>query len=146
MAGSNSAFDPALFRTKIKQAMAMGAPTSVADRATFRWKAIKTYTSEDPANHPYSWNAVPTTSTQHADVQVDVAIQLLGGDPQEFTSVGELNAQKVELTVLDVDYALVEGANYVLLGQKTYIIDYVAPPIGLFDVTVYQLFLTAEDT
>jgi hypothetical protein len=33
----------------------------------------------------------------------------------------------------------------VLLGQNTYVVDFVAPPIGLFNVTIYQMYCSARD-
>lgn len=145
MAGSNPAFNPATFRTQIKNTMVMGSPNATADKVTFRWKAVKTFSREDEDANPYDWSASPVTSSQHADVKVDVAVELQGTAPTEFVSAGELNSQKIILTLLDVDFVQIEGANFVLWGQKLFHIDFVAPPFALFSVNVHQIFATAVD-
>lgn len=145
MSGSNPAFNAAVFRTNIKAAMQMGAPTATQDRVTFRWTSEKTYAFDDAANHPYSWTATPQTTTSHADVKVDVAVEFPGTDPHEFTSVGEINATKIIVTVLDEDYDDIQGADVIVYGQRTFNIDFVAPPLGLFEVTVYQIYASSED-
>lgn len=144
MAGSNPSFNAANFRTQIKATMRMGLPTNVADQATFVWEAVKTYANDDPNANPYNLAQAPTTSSQHANVRVDVAVEMLGNDLTD-TSVGQINNQHARITVLDEDYAQIVGATKVLLGQNTYEINFVSPPIGLFEVTVYQMDCTAID-
>lgn len=144
MAGTDSRFDAAAFRTAIKFAMRMGLPNAIPDRATFRWSPQRTFAIEDPAHNPYDWGDAPATEVTHVDVRVDVAVEMLGGAAEE-TSVGQINNQKAQITILDEDYTLVEGADIVLLGTNTYQVDFVSPPLGLFEVTVYTLSITAVD-
>lgn len=144
MAGSNTAFDAATFRTNIKNTMRMGLPNNTSDQATFRWVDEKTYVIAGPHNNPYDWGETPLTTVHKADVQVDVAVQLLN-HTEEYTSVGELDNQKIQVTLLDVDYALVSDADLILLDGKTFEINFWTPSIGLFDVTVHQAFATAID-
>lgn len=139
-------FDAARFRDGVKLAMKMGMPEQESEQATFRWTPENEYGSRDAAGRPYSWTAPPSSSVTHEDVIVDVAVEFQRYSSGEGnTSVGEFQTTSVVLTLLDVDYALVEGADKCLLGGNTYKIDYVAPPIGLFDVTVYQIYCRAED-
>lgn len=145
MAGASPLFDADLFRTQIRATMTMGLPGNVADRATFRWRADTTYSSEDSANKPWLWTESPATNLVHADVQVPVAMEIMRTAEQDGTSVGDFEAVRVVLTLLDVDYAQVIGADVVLLGQNVYNIDFIEPPIGLFDVTVYRFHLRATD-
>lgn len=145
MAGTNPAFNAGAFRTAIKNTMRMGAPNATNDRVTFRWKIVNTYAHQDAATNPYDWGDAPATHTQHADVLVDAAVAPLGQAVAEYASVGELNPQKIELTLLDVDFAQVDGAAFVLWGEALFVIDYVAPPIALFDVNVYSVFCSAVD-
>lgn len=144
-----SGFDAAQFRDAIKFAMRMGLPDSVPLRATFHWTPNKTYSVTDPSGQPYGWTADSLTSVAPPDVLVDVAVEFQRYSSGEGnTSIGEFQTTSVVLTLLDVDYALIAGpprADIVLLGGNTYVVDYVAPPIGLFDVTVYQIYLRAED-
>lgn len=139
-------FNPAEFRDAIKFAMHMGLPEDTQERATFIWTPQKTYSRTDAAGRPLRWTDTPVTNVTHEDVQVDVAVEFQrysSGEGQ--TSLGDFHTTSVTLTVLDEDFALIEGADKVLLGGNTYTIEYVAPPVGLFDVTVYQIYLRAED-
>lgn len=144
MVGTDPRFNAAAFRSAIKNTMRMAAPADVSDRATFRWRPARTYTYDDPASRPYNWTATPVSETVPADVQVDVAVEFTGGSERQ-TALGQFDASKVTLTLLDEDYEQVRGADEVLLGGNTYEVDFVAPPIGLFDVTVYQVFCSARD-
>lgn len=146
MAGSNSAFDATAFRTAIRSAMTMGLPGTTSERATFRWTPDKTFATADGAGKPYSWGATPTTTTTHADVQVPVAVEFSARPAGSLSTVmGEFDTSRAVITVLDEDYADIVGADLVLLGGNTYEIEFVGPPMGLFDVTVYQLFCLARD-
>lgn len=145
MAGSNADFPSDEFRDSIRFAMTMGQPEKVSERVTFRWAPVRTYARPDPGADPYDWTATPTSEVDHADVQVDeVAVQYGDRTAGDETSVGPFDTTRATLTVLDEDYTQVEGANQVLLGGNTYEIKYVIP-IGIFDVTVYQIFTQALD-
>lgn len=146
MASTNPAFNAANFRNVIRTTMTMGLPGATADRATFRWTTQHTYAKHDSAGVPFDLSASPVTTTTHADVQVPVAweFQALRAASSD-NAIGEFDTARAVLTLLDEDYALVAGADLVLLGQNTYDIEFVAPPIGLFEVTVYQLYCRARD-
>lgn len=148
MAGSNAGFDPAEFRTNIRAAMEMGLPTDPAERVTFRWKAVKVFNSAtDHSGDPYDFSATPDVVTTHPDVQVPAAVEFFAirTSSEGGTAVGHFDTPRAVITVLDVDYPSVEGADEVVLGGNTYKINYVAPPLGLFEVTVYQIHCTAGD-
>lgn len=144
--GFGTGFDAAAFRTAIKNTMRMGAPQDTNERATFIWTTTKTYSRADSGGKPWTKDASVQTTSAHDPVQIDVAVEfvprstLAGGTP-----VGNFETPRAIITVLDEDYALIEGADKVLLGENTYNIDFVAPPIGLFEVTVYQLHCSARD-
>lgn len=144
--GFGTGFDSKLFKESIKKVMKMGLPETTNLRPTFRWTTVKTFGQSDSGGKAWTKNSSPVTTVSHADVQIDCAVQFIvarGGGVGNM--VGEFNNPHVIITVLDTDYALVGGANKVLLGGDTYNIDYVEPPIGLFDVTVYNIHCTAQD-
>lgn len=143
--GFGSGFNPDTFRENIKNTMRMGSPQSVAERATFRWRAKKTYTGKtDVKGKPYDLAAAATPSVDNKpDVQIDCAIEIEDRNPNG-TPIGQFNTPKATLTVLDEDYALIEGAEEVLIGGNTYTINY-TEPMGLFSVTVYTIHATARD-
>lgn len=151
MAGSHPAFDPANFRTQIRAAMTMGLPTASSERATFKWSIDRTFAVETAASGvPFDLGAVPVTVDAPADVQVACAVEALSssGDSKD-TPVGSFDLTKIRLTLLDEDYALIfsgtRRADMVQLDDAIFDIDYVAPPLGLFEVTVFQVYATARD-
>lgn len=146
MVGSNPAFDPAVFRASIRSTMNMGLPVPVEERPTFRWSVKADYAIEDPASKPYNWTATPTNVETHPDVQVPCAVEFAArpaGSTE--TTLGQFDVSRVIVTILDEDYAQVRGADVILVGTNTYDVDFVGPPLGLFEVTVYQIFATARD-
>lgn len=147
MAGTNSSFDAAAFRDAIRSAMRMGAPGQVADRATFRWRPVRTYSRPDSAGLPYNFNSNPVTEVVKADVVLqEVAIEFTARPAgTRDTAVGQFDTSSVVLTLLDDQYELVEGANEVLIGGNTYVVNFVAPPMALFEVDVYQIYCEARD-
>lgn len=140
-----SEFDADAFRSNIKSAMQMGSPNSVAEKATFRWETQKTYTaSTDSVGRPYDLASAPVTVETIDDVQVDCAVEFINKNAVG-TPIGEFNNPRVEITILDVDYDLIQGASKVLLGGNTYNIQFVGPPVALFSVTVYTIHAQAAD-
>lgn len=146
MAGTNPSFDAALFRQAIRDTMIMGLPNATQEKPTFRWSPEKTFTTADPAGAPYDFTASPVTTVAPADVQVPVAVEFSARPANSIeTGMGEFDASRVIITALDEDYALIQGADQVILGGNTYDVQFVGPPIGLFEVTVYQIFAIARD-
>jgi hypothetical protein len=137
-------FDADLFRSAITSAMEMGLPQETSERATFRWHTSYTYDVADPEGNPYDFNGEPATTVSKPDVQVPVAVQFFGSDGNG-TAMGEFDNNRTILTILDIHYEQVKDADQVLLGGNTYVIDYVAPPTGLFEVTVYNLYIMSVD-
>lgn len=140
-----SGFDADLFRSKIKSAMQMGSPNAVAEKVTFKWPTLKTYSGKvDPTGRPYDLASVAESTSQHEDVQVDCAVEFIYRNATG-TPIGEFDTPRVIITLLDVDYELIEGATKVFLGGNTYEIQFVEPPMGLFSVTIYNLHAQAVD-
>ena len=141
-----SDFDADLFRSAITSTMEMGLPSNESDRATFRWTPQYNYAIADPEGNPYDFAGAPETTLDKPDVQVPVSVDFQTGSPVPIgTSLGNVNEVDAVITILDIHFALVTDADQVILGGNTYNINYIAPPLGLFDVTVYNIYLTAVD-
>lgn len=144
-----AAFDAAAFRDGIKFAMRMGAPEDPAQRVTFRWNTEQTFTNPDPAGRTYDWTAAPVTTTAVSDLQLDCAYEIQTGGNAD-NPVGAFDTAKLKVTLLDVDHtALLAHSSgrlpeVVLVGGNTYDVRYVTP-VGLFDVTVFELHAEARD-
>lgn len=139
-------FDADKFRDAIRNTMLMGMPNAEQERATFKWNPDRDFAIEDNGGDPYNLAATPVSSIQHPEVQVPVAVEFISRaafSPQ--LPMGEIQNSRVIITILDLDFEEVRGADLVQFDTSDYEIDYVAPPIGLFDVTVYQIYATAID-
>lgn len=140
MAGSDTGFVAAEFREAIRFAMLMGSPNTTSLKATFRWHKAQTFDPQDPARRPYHWNETVVTDTTHPDVVLDnVAVEYHPSRTNTGTVVGSFVPLKADMTILDLDYALIDGADMVLLGDSTWTV--VAMTMqALFDVDVYTLY------
>lgn len=143
MAGSGAAsgFDSAGFRAAIRFAMTMGAPPVTADKATFRFRKTRSFptgTRLDQEGNPLDPTIAVTVVEPTPVVLDNVAVEFQTADPQELP-VGNFRPTKAVLTLLDEEWATVDEAIEVQLGGDTYVIGYVHPPLGLFDVGVIQV-------
>jgi hypothetical protein len=146
VANFGTSFDATKFRTAITQVMTMGLPQSTPERATFRWTVEKTFQAQDTKNRPYEWDSTPVTTVAPPDVQIPVAVEFKPGFGEAgFSQAGQVEDVRVVLTVLDTYFPQVEGASHVDIGDDLYRIMFVAPPIGLFSVTVYQIYCGSID-
>lgn len=142
-------FDASAFRDAITSVMEMGQPNASQEVATFHWPSVADYVIKDNTDNPYDWSASPTndpTSDTPPPVQVPCALEFVArASLSDGTPFGEIETPKAILTLLDVHYDEVRGATWVMIDGAKYNIDYVAPPTGLFSVTVYSVYLSAED-
>jgi len=142
-----SGFNPAKFREAIKSTLEMAAPNATADKAIFKWESVRTFDSNTPVDSsgtPFMMQAEVASVSTHEDVQINVAVELVEKAPYG-SALGQIDSPRVVLTVLDEDYALIVGANKVLLGANQYEIDFWAPPIGLFGVDIHTAYAHATD-
>lgn len=139
-------FNAAEFRDAIKFAMGMGLPQTESERATFRWETERTWSIHDSGNEPFNIHEDPASVVEHDDVLIDVAVEFANvRGTDSGVPLGEFTAGRAVITVLDEDMELIEGADTVLLGGNTYDIKFIRPPLGLFEVTIYQLDCEARD-
>lgn len=139
-----AAFNSAVFRDAIRFAMTMGLPNSTSERITFTWKVDRTYDNPDPAGKPYFFNQEPTQRVIKDPVQIPAAVQFQTDSP-DGTPFGSIENPHIIVTLLDEDWALVSDADEIVLDDDVYVIKFTAPPMGLFDATVYQMYATAKD-
>ena len=152
MAVADSRFDAALFRESIKFAMNMGLPADTSKRATFTWSPIKTFTgSTDFGGAPLDWNQTPTTNDDPDPFRCDCAVEFSRGGDEANPAGESLEDVRVTITILDADWTLVlangggRRPDGVEFDGSKYTVDYVAPPLGIFDVVVYSLHCRSLD-
>jgi hypothetical protein len=153
MAGTIVGFDAANFRTQIRNTMIKGLPADQTQWPTFYAPATETwpttYPDGSPINFdddgkPYDPDVRPLPMDDSVGIQVPCAVEFKATTTDDTTLVGNFRDTAAVLTILDTDYALVADAEIVLLGGMRYYINYLAPPIGLAEVTVYQLYLSPQ--
>lgn len=138
MAGSDPGFSSTDFKSAIRAAMNMGAPTDTSLQVTFLVPGTAAYADEDRNANPYDWSSTPTSSTPASQIQVPCAVEWAAGGT-EGTPAGIFDTSKVIVTLLDDDYATIEGVTEMLIGDRHYSVVAQTPPMGLFDVTIYQI-------
>lgn len=130
--------------------MRLGEPNEPENRVTFRWKPRKTFAKKSPGGSPYDFTSAPQSSDEHPDMVVPVATEFsarssFGRD----TSAGRFDPGRVVLTLLDEDYHKVfdgdRPPDVCIIGGDEYNIISHHPTIGLFDVDIFQIELSAVD-
>lgn len=143
MAGNLPGFDPDGFREAIRFAMNLGATPDIEQQATFYFP--KTTTSAgplDPSGVPFAPGTPVARTPTREPVRVPCGIEDAAGDPQA-TGIGRFG-DGIVVTLLDEDYAAVEGFAFVAVGGVRY--DYAREliPRGLGPVGVHRLLCTGE--
>lgn len=149
------AFNGARFRDAISFAMQMGIPDTASQRITFQWSSEPAFANADTKGNPYDFTDSPTATITAPDQVASLTLPVTwefsstrssSGD----TPVGNFDVTRIKVTVLDTQYDLITDVNLglpdlLLIDGNTYVIDYYAPPQGLFDVTIHDIFGTARD-
>lgn len=155
MAGSDTRFNAAKFRNGIRFATQMGFPEDSSKQFTWHWTPKRTYARPDSGGFPLEWKAIEVTSeVDVTDLIVDVAVSFkalgsatrIGG-----TAAGIFDVASITATLLDEDFAtiLAHGSGNLpdeaTVEGTVYVVQIWKPPVGLFDVTIYQAILQATD-
>jgi hypothetical protein len=150
-------FDEATFRAAVLNTMLMGMPEDVTERLTFFWKRTQTFATPDLAGNPYDWTAAPTVdlpgnpklpdSGTDQGVVVPYALEFAATLAREANTVlGGIDTSRAVVTLMDKDYDKIRTADYARIGDTRYRLLFDAPPQGLFGVTMWTLYLEAEDS
>jgi hypothetical protein len=145
MAGSGlGGFDADAFRSGIRTAMTMGAPPDAGQRATFYFPDETVWDKPvGPDGLPYDPSARPTRTTR-TPVSVPCAVTF-HATTAHVEDIGYLTPARAAITLLDEDYAQVEGCAGVILRGERFRYSSTDYPTGLFSVAVYTLHFVSED-
>lgn len=145
MAGTQPGFSATEFKDAIHFAMNMGLPNVEQEQATFYWETSRSFSKADSSGRAFTLKARPADVTERDPVRIPVAVDYARFNAgMDGTGAGQFDVTRATLTILDEDFESVRDADYVKLGGNRYVIDYVTP-VGLFDVTVYEMHLRAWD-
>jgi hypothetical protein len=146
MAGTNAAFDATAFRSGIHLAMAMGLPPATADQPTFYFAQPRAYdVPVDEEGVPYDPTAQPLPAASGLNpVQVLCAVEYYDAFG-EIITFGIVTPSRVVLTLLDAEFAQVDGFTHVEIGQERYVFRHWEVPLGLFNVGVRRAWCLNEN-
>lgn len=148
MAGTNPSFDTDAFRSAIEFAMTMGAPNETEERVKFIFRSENVYDDDtSPTGNPYSWDATPVDTTgSDSEVIIPIAMEFVQRSSQSRdTSLGFMQPSHVRVFVMDTYIDQVRGASELEIDGNRYFIRSWAPPVGLFDFTLYEVLAEAVD-
>lgn len=151
-----SGFNEPATRDALLNTMLMGLPEDITERLTWYWSRDRTYEPADPAANPYDWSQPPVTDIPgnpalpddgtDQSLQVPYALEFSARPAGAATTVmGEIDTSRAVITLLDTDYVQIRSADYARIAGSRYRIQFTAPPVGLFGLTVYTVYLEAED-
>jgi hypothetical protein len=152
----SGAFNEAEMRYALLETMKMGLPEDPAQRLTWYWKRERVYSPDDQAGNPYDWTAPPVSDTpanpalpdtgDDQSLQVPYALEFSARPAGSASTVlGEIDTSRAIVTMLDSDFERIKTADYAVIDDSRYRIQFDAPPMGLFGLTVWQVFLESED-
>lgn len=137
-------FNADTFRSAIISVMEMGTPTDDTMKAIFYWDTQYDYSGQvDGSGRPFDLHSAPSSVNAKDPVTALCGVSWMG-DSSTGSPLGQFDNPKVELSLLDTEYAKIDGASKLTLGGNWYKIDYVVQS-ALFTVNTYLIYATAED-
>ena len=137
-------FDSARVITGLHQAMGFGEPNATADKATFffpKQEVVADPSDEDgvpfdPSVRPADDSATPVT--------VPCAVEFFDASGAS-THVGQIDASRVKITLLDAEWQLVKEFTFMTVGGEKYMRDKIEPPVALGSIDVWTAWAVSED-
>lgn len=161
MAGDSAfadGFDQDEFESATRETMKMGMPDDDAEKLTWWFKRDQEYSPADMAGDPFDWTDAPISDepgnpdipdpdpNHDQSLIVDYAIEFSSRPAGSTTTVlGEVDNSRATITLFRVDFEKIKTADYATIENTTYLIQFKAPPLGLFTSTVVQVYLEAVD-
>lgn len=145
MAGQIPGFNADQVRAGLRLAMRVGLPPVEADQPTFFFpRAASTTGPADEDAIPFDLTRQRTLAPA-VSVKVPCAVEYFDNQGK-IENFGIMVPSKVEITLLDEDYAKVKGFEFVVIGGSKFWYSRTATPAGLVSVGVFTVYCTAEDS
>lgn len=141
---SGTFFDKQSVLDGLRIAMQFGAPNNVSDRATFylpRTSTAPGNTNEDGV--PFNPQAHRTFSPLIKKT-VPCAVEF-ESNSGKLENLGVINADRVKITLLDPDYQLMKGAEFVVIAGMQFLYWKTEPVIALGSIDVWTTYWKAQD-
>lgn len=144
MAGVQPGFNADEVRAGLRLAMSVGLPPVEVEQPTFFFARVaSTNANADEDEVPFDVTKRRTLAPP-VSVRVPCAVEYFDNQGK-IENFGIIVPSKIEITLLDQDYARVKGFEYVVVGGNKYWYTRTAPPMGLVSVGVYTIYCNAED-
>lgn len=147
-------FDGDVFRSAIRFAMEMGAPPDEGRQAVFVFKSAgRSYWKDGvelvtpPRTDQDGKPLDPTIEVRELPgrrEKVDCAVEIKRADAEELP-VGNFRPTKAEVTLLDEEYARVQGCRELIYNADRYLYGYEPEALGMFDVGTHTIVFYAID-
>ncbi len=138
-------FDQSGFEAGIRTAMSVGLPPTEADRPIFVFRDTVTNSlPADQENVPFDPTATPVVVAGNQVLGITCAVEYLDITGQ-VVDLGTLTPSRLKITMLDAEYQLTKGFDYVSIAGDRYTYRRTEPPIGMVDSTVWIVHCSAED-
>lgn len=136
-------------REVFRRTMVMGLPVEDSEKPTFYFKYVAEWDKHDAEESPWDWQAAPEDETERAPVQPICAYQFfspLGRQGAFPTEVGDFSPSSLVVTMLEDEFAEVNGASYATVGPSAirWFFRFWRPSYGLGDMTVYEVHMSAD--
>ncbi len=138
-------FDQAGFEGGIRAAMGIGLPPVETERPILVFRDTVTNTlPADQDNVPFDPTATPVVVAGNQVLGITCAVEYvdLAGD---VVDLGTVTPTRLKITMLDAEYRLTKGFDYVSIAGDRYFYRRTEPPIGLVDSCVWIVHCIAED-
>jgi hypothetical protein len=144
MAGTPPGFNANAVRAGLHTAMQFGTPSDPGMRATFITLVSDTTAAPaDDEGTPFDPAASITPGTPKS-VQLLCAVEYIDV-MDKLTAFGYTTPSRVRITLLDTEYAQIEGFTFVVIGGDRYDFRKLQPPLGMGPITVYVVECEAVD-
>lgn len=137
-------FDADAVRTGLRLAMTVGMPPGTADQPTFYMPAVETTADVvDPEGVPFLPSGQRTFAPRISH-QVPCGVEYQDG-PGKLENFGTIVPSKVVLTLLDEDYDVIEGFEFVVISGTRFFYRRTEPQKGLVSVGIWRIHCASED-
>lgn len=133
-------------RAGLRTAMYVGLPPLKEAQPTFFFPStpVTTGALTDQEGVPFTSGGTVTRTPLKPSVQVPCAVEYVDGDGK-LENFGVVAPSKVKLTLLDEDYAQVQGFLFCVIGPNRYYYRRTEAPTGLITIGLYTVHCYSED-
>lgn len=140
---------PASVVDSLRRTMVFALPVNDADKPTFYFDRVVTWTDYDQEGSPWDWTAAPVTDTTKDPVRAICAYEFfspLGRQGESYTEVGDFTPTTMVVTMMEPDFLKVVDCSSMTVGNSTlrWWFRYFRPTYALGNLPVFQIHFVSE--